>query len=212
MLNLDLPLGLTVKDLKSLVAAETNFPVESQQFYLNGRPLNNDAQTLEQAGIHDGEMLAMLVRQPGAAPPNRRAARTAGASNSGDMGAEELETVRLRILGDPPTLQSLREQNPPLAAAVNDPVRFREVWQHFKNMEAERERERQNQVRLLNDDPFNVDAQRKIEEMIRQNNVMENLQHAYENNPEGELDLPFLFMRISVWCGLSKTKKRLLQP
>lgn len=50
----------------------------------------------------------------------------------------------------------------------------------------EREQERMEQMRLLNEDPFNVDAQRKIEEMIREESVQANLQFAYEHNPEGE--------------------------
>ena len=63
----------------------------------------------------------------------------------------------------------------------------------MKRQEQEAERERQNQIALLNDDPFNVEAQKKIEELIRQDRVIENLQHAYEHNPEGEL-VPVVFV------------------
>jgi DNA damage-inducible protein 1 len=84
-------------------------------------------------------------------------------------------------------MASLNEQQPELARAVNDPVRWRELYTAMRQQEEGRERERQNQIALLNEDPFNIEAQRKIEEMIRQDNVVSNLQHAYENNPEGEL-------------------------
>ncbi|KAK4998130.1 DNA damage-inducible protein 1 [Cryomyces antarcticus] len=54
----------------------------------------------------------------------------------------------------------------------------------MKREENERVRERELQIRLLNEDPFNVDAQRKIEEMIRKDQVMENAAHAMEHTPE----------------------------
>ena len=52
-------------------------------------------------------------------------------------------------------------------------------------MEMDAEIQRRND--LLSADPFNVDAQREIEEMIRQEGVIENLQNAMEHNPEGIL-------------------------
>lgn len=201
LLTLDLPPGLTIQDLKAFVQSETSFPVKSQQLFLNGSPLNTDTQTLEDAGIKDGEMLAMLIRTPnsgggGASTQASRGARPAGGSggangqrrgntNQGDMNTEELETVRLRLLGNPAAVANLGEQNPELAAALNDPARFREVFLAMRRAEEERAIERNRQIQMLNEDPFNVDAQRKIEEMIRQDRVVENLQYAYENNPEG---------------------------
>jgi hypothetical protein len=42
-------------------------------------------------------------------------------------------------------------------------------------------------------DPFDVDAQRRIEEIIQQKNIEENFMHAMEHNPE---------VCCVVWCGV----------
>lgn len=101
-------------------------------------------------------------------------------------GESEIEMTRISILSNPGAMTQVREQRPALAEAINDSARFRQVWLDMIQEDEEREHERQEQMRLLNEDPFNIDAQRKIEEMIRQQSVQENLQHAYEHNPEGE--------------------------
>ena len=92
-------------------------------------------------------------------------------------------------MGNPAAMAQVREQRPALAEAINDPDRFKDVWMEMMREDEDRERERLEQMALLNEDPFNVEAQRKIEEMIRQESVQENLQFAYEHNPEGELCL-----------------------
>lgn len=48
----------------------------------------------------------------------------------------------------------------------------------------EREWAQQREIERLNADPYDVEAQRKIEEAIRQQAVMENLEHAIEYSPE----------------------------
>lgn len=185
---LDLPPGLSVADLKGFVHAETGLPQPSQQFYLNNVLIQGDQKTLEEAGIKDGDMLAMLMRQPDQQNTmgTQRRQQAGGQRRPTGTSPQEIETTRLSILGNPAAMAQVREQRPALAEAINDSERFKQVWSDMLKEDDDREQERQEQMRLLNEDPFNIDAQRKIEEMIRQQSVQENLQHAYEYNPEGE--------------------------
>jgi DNA damage-inducible protein 1 len=70
------------------------------------------------------------------------------------------------------------------AAAQSDPARFAELLSHTRERQYEAEIAEQNEIERLNMDPFDVEAQRKIEEAIRQQAVMENMQHALEYSPE----------------------------
>ncbi|KXT13801.1 hypothetical protein AC579_2338 [Pseudocercospora musae] len=142
----------------------------------------------------------MLMSQPpqqnnmGGQRRGQQSQQRRGAPNS----PEEIETTRLSILGNPAAMNQIREQRPALAAAMNDSNRFREVWQEMRREDDDRERERMEQIRLLNEDPFNIDAQRKIEEMIRQESVQENLQFAYEHSPEVFGRVTMLYIPVEV--------------
>lgn len=183
VVSLEVGLHLTIADLKGYISAETTFPSSRQLLYLNGQPIAGDNKTLEELGIKDGEMLALLITDDNTAnPQQQRGQASQGTSNM--RSPDQIERTRLSFLRDPGALERVKQQQPELATAVNDPARFRELFEGLLRAESDRDRERQNQMRLLNEDPFNVDAQRKIEEIIRQDRVMENLQHAYEHNPE----------------------------
>lgn len=107
----------------------------------------------------------------------------------GTGGTPDPEMLRLQILGDPRARAHVQQQNPDLASALENPDRFRQLFMAMQRQQADSERQRQREIAMLNDDPFNVEAQAKIEELIRQEAVMENLQNALEHNPEGEVQL-----------------------
>jgi DNA damage-inducible protein 1 len=71
-----------------------------------------------------------------------------------------------------------------VAAAQSDPRRFAELLRQTRERQAAAQLERDREIVSLNANPFDVEAQRKIEESIRQERVWENMQHALEYLPE----------------------------
>lgn len=200
LISLEIPQDTTVGTLKEHVQAESRIPKRDQHLYHNGQLLNDDGKTMEQLQIGDGEMLALHVRET-RDPPAGSAQRVAQparaqAQGRGGQAQPDPETIRLQVLGNPEMRQQLSHRNPELAAVVESPERFAAILNQMRNREAEEQARRRQRIADLNADPFDVEAQMRIAEMIREERVQENLQSAYEHNPEGKLYAP-LYMRQS---------------
>jgi DNA damage-inducible protein 1 len=205
LVTLDLALNLTIADLKGFVEAETRTPQASQHFYLNGQALQDDSLTLEAVGIKDGELLAMMVNSRGTQQSSQtRRTRPGVSSNPEPQDAARIEEIRSKILASPDQRLALRSQNKDLADVLDDPARFRETWLAMLTQRDQQQRERENQIRLLNEDPFNAEAQKRIEEIIRMEKIQENLQYAYEYNPAGTRLSPTLMGKPNVVQFLPK--------
>ncbi|CAB1353390.1 unnamed protein product [Coregonus sp. 'balchen'] len=114
---------------------------------------------------------------PPAAPPSLLSSTTS------PQGLDDPALLQQMLLANPHELSLLKERNPPLAEALlsGDLERFTKVLLEQQQDRARREQER---IRLLTADPFDMDAQAKIEEDIRQHNVEENMTIAMEEAPE----------------------------
>lgn len=203
---------MTVETLRSSIQSETHIDPSAQHLYHNGNLISDNSKTMEQLAIGDGEMLALHVRDmrgstgiPTSGAGSSRAAAAAAAqqqqqqaqqqqrqqqaSGRGAMQADP-EVIRLQILGQPEYRAELQRTQPQLASVLDDPNRFAAVYTDLVDRERRERSDRQRQIAALNADPFDIEAQAKIEEIIRQERVMENLQNAMEHNPEGKLDGP----------------------
>ncbi|XMA16409.1 hypothetical protein WAI453_009200 [Rhynchosporium graminicola] len=188
LLSLEILPETTVSTLKESVQAESHIPKTSQHLYHNGQLLNDDTKTMEQLSIGDGEMLALHVRdmvgsrervrqQPSQQQQPRQQQR-------GSQAQPDPETLRLQFLGQPAMRQQLETQRPELAAVLDNPEMFAQTYQRMQTEEQQAQYQRSREIADLNEDPFDIDAQTRIAEMIRQERVQENLQNAIEHNPE----------------------------
>ncbi|KAM6979993.1 protein DDI1 homolog 2-like [Aplochiton taeniatus] len=127
-------------------------------------------------------------------PPAPSASRGPGPS---PQGLDDPALLQQMLLANPHELSLLKERNPPLAEALlsGDLERFTKVLQEQQQDRARREQER---IRLLTADPFDMEAQAKIEEDIRQHNVEENMTIAMEEAPESFGQVVMLYINCEV--------------
>ena len=198
ILPADVSQDMTIADLKALLEGDTRVTPAAQHIFFNGQELRDGTRTLEQCQVKENDMLSMLVRAPRVSAGGAGTSGQGGSRNAPGPGRDQArrsasqetgsdpEETRLRALADPAFLNLIRSYSADLADAVHDKDRFEQTYEAMIQRAEERKAEEQRQLALLNEDPFNVEAQTKIEEMIRQQRVQENLQHAMDYTPEGQ--------------------------
>merc|ERR550539_1585716 len=113
----------------------------------------------------------------GGAGPSRAAAAPARPES------EDPAYIREMLLANPDQLAMLKQNNPSLSEALNSGSleEFSKVLK--EQQQARREREAQR-IRMMNADPFDMEAQRLIAKEIEQKNIDHNMELAMEASPE----------------------------
>lgn len=220
--TVNVPANLSVElFLKNVVAPQINAPLNRIQLLHNGAVLANHAQTLEQVGVTAQDfVVARLV-----APPVASAARSAtvastnnGGSGGGPINAallgqqlaaamqnvraapptarQEAETFRSQMMADANRLAVLAHNDPRLASAVrnNDIDTLEKAVEANRRVQAERSAELQR----LHANPLDPANQRRMEELIRQEQVRENYENALEYNPAAFARVTMLYIDCKV--------------
>ncbi|KAL2120534.1 hypothetical protein VTJ04DRAFT_4561 [Mycothermus thermophilus] len=190
---------MTIELLRSLIQDETSHHPSAQHLYHNGQLITDNSKTLAQLGISDGDMLALHVRDMrGRTVSDAPAGQQSAASRAPrPPPAQDPEVIRLQILGDPAMRAEVARLRPDLVAVVEDPQEFARLFADSIEQQRRERAERQRQIEMLNSDLDPV-AQARIEEIIRQERVMENLQSALEHNPEVFGTVHMLYLDVEV--------------
>ncbi|KAI8578243.1 hypothetical protein K450DRAFT_247909 [Umbelopsis ramanniana AG] len=180
--NLEIDSQMEIENLKALLEAETNIEVAEQMLFYNGNELVDPQKTLQQYDIGQDDIVLLRRKRQG-----------------GSSGNPNFDMMRQHVLRDPRLLQQLANTNPDLAqAAMNDPERFNMMVQQIEQSRRQAETQKSLQLAALNDDPFDVEAQKRIEEAIRQENIAANLEAAMEYNPESFARVTRLYIRVEI--------------
>ncbi|KAG5648732.1 hypothetical protein DXG03_000079 [Asterophora parasitica] len=161
--------NMELENVMALLEAESGIPVADQSISFQERELIAPKSTMRELGL-DGSNAVLMLRRKIANP-------------IGPPIQQDSEMMRLQILGNPDLMRELQQAQPELAAAAqSNPQRFAELLRHTREYSANFAREQE--IERLNADPYDEEAQRKIEEAIRQQAVLENMEHALEYSPE----------------------------
>ncbi|XP_036997557.2 protein DDI1 homolog 1 [Artibeus jamaicensis] len=147
------------------------------------------------------------MAMPGTSSPRQQQQQRAHSSrqshglDSGEMtsaqGLSSPALIRSMLLSSPHDLSLLKVRNPPLAEALlsGNLETFSQVLMDQQRESALREQER---LHLYCADPCDLEAQAKIEEEIRQQNIEENMNIAIEVAPESFGQVAMLYINCKV--------------
>ncbi|XP_009949025.1 PREDICTED: protein DDI1 homolog 2, partial [Leptosomus discolor] len=189
------------------------------------QPLTDNNRSLASYGLKDGDVVILRQKEtveprpsirfpglpridfssiavPGTStqqhqPPAQRLRPSPPEAPSFPQGLDNPALLREMLLANPHELSLLKERNPPLAEALlsGDLEKFTRVLLEQQQDRARREQER---IRLYSADPFDLEAQAKIEEDIRQQNIEENMTIAMEEAPESFGQVVMLYINCKV--------------
>ncbi|XP_036688990.1 protein DDI1 homolog 2 isoform X1 [Balaenoptera musculus] len=225
--SLQVDADFELHNFRALCELESGIPAAESQIVYAERPLTDNHRSLASYGLKDGDVVILRQKENADPRPsvqfpnlpridfrsiavpgtsNTRQRQPAGAQQShsspgevasSPQGLDNPALLRDMLLANPHELSLLKERNPPLADALlsGDLEKFSRVLVEQQQDRARREQER---IRLFSADPFDLEAQAKIEEDIRQQNIEENMTIAMEEAPESFGQVVMLYINCKV--------------
>lgn len=182
IVNVEVDPGTEVENLKAILQAETDIPTDDQVLMASGKIIQSG--TLSGNGVGDNDVVMLMRKPPGAGAG--AGAAVSGASNptavdpSDGSAVNPVEYIRY-LKGDPAQLAQIARVLPELHSAVmsENQAEFQKILRALHQSKLKEEARKKAEIDLLNADPFDMEAQAKIQAMIDQSNVNENYEQAW---------------------------------
>lgn len=192
-----------MENLRAILEVETGVPGSQQALLHNGRELKEGK--LGEQQVQAGDLILLMQRQVASRSQVQQPAAAAGGVPAGSQnplslnpdGSASNPEFLIQTLNNP---QQLSQLPPDLADAVRggDIAKLQDQLQKIHRMRREAAEEERRFLRMAEEDPFNPEVQRRLEEAIQQKNVMENFEQALEHNPEAFGVVHMLYVHMEV--------------
>ncbi|KAE8098911.1 hypothetical protein FH972_016939 [Carpinus fangiana] len=192
IITLDVDSHESVENVKALLEVETSVPLQQQQLLYNGKEMRN-SEKLSALGVKDEDLVMMIPNVASSAPTNNL-------SFNPDGSAVNPGAFQQHLRSDSNVMAQLFQADPELAQVIlgNDLNRLQEILRQRHRQKSELRHQQEEELALLYADPFDVEAQKKIEAAIRQKGIDENWQAALEHNPEAFARVVMLYVDMEV--------------
>ncbi|KAG7024999.1 ddi1 [Cucurbita argyrosperma subsp. argyrosperma] len=192
ILSLDVDPNESVENVKALLEVETQVPLQRQQLLYNGKEMKN-FEKLSGLGVKDEDLIMMVSAGASSASTNNL-------SFNPDGSAVNPEAFQQHIRRDSNTMAQLFQSDPELAQAIvgNNLNNLQQILRERHRQRSVLQRQQEEEMALLYADPFDVEAQKKIEAAIRQKGIDENWAAALEHNPEAFARVVMLYVDMEV--------------
>ncbi|CAH9076185.1 unnamed protein product [Cuscuta europaea] len=192
IITLDVDPDETVENLKALLEVETQVSLQQQKLLFNRKETLN-ADKLSSLGINDGDLVTMERVSPSSASTNALGINP-------DGSAVNPSAFQQHLRNDSNLVAQLFQNDPELAQCIlgNDINKLQEILRLRHKQRTELLRRKDEEMALLYADPFDIEAQKKIEEAIRQKGIDENWEAALEHNPEAFARVVMLYVDMEV--------------
>lgn len=193
-------------NLKALCEQETNISATKMSISHFGKLLTDDSRTLESYSIKENDIL--MVQQmitnvsqidfSSITVPQGRPSSSASTSRVQNSESNAANAMRQMLLSDPVKFELIRQRFPDLAEAIqkNDSARMMQLMSQMSSGLGSGEN--LSQPTGLSSDYFDMEAQKRIAENIRLQNVQQNMESALEYMPEAFGNVVMLYINCQV--------------